>query len=194
MNVITLTQLDNGTKIPAVSGKVHKAFPAEHKVGTTDDGRDYDFWSQSIQLADSSGQIRCSLGLNNETEVVAQGQQISISGQVGEWKGVKQLQRCKIVTAAAQKSQNAPQSSQTCPQAQRDTQSQIIRQNALSHATALVAAGKMGILAFWNFTQQCAEYSATGDIPKVKPVSGQDNSDILDEPNVNDKIDQDIPF
>jgi hypothetical protein len=171
LNIQQILALDNGIKGVVVSGKVTKAFPAEHKTGTSaSTGKPYDFWSQNIIVIDATGSITCGLGLNDSIEAVVGGQSITVSGTVGDYKGAKQLQRCKIVMAAPQPSgTDAPKTLQNAPQqANRggtDVGIQIIRQNALSHATALVVAGKIGLGDLFQWASDFAAYSEGGRKP-----------------------------
>lgn len=131
---------------------------------------------QTVIITDASGETKLTLFEPAAFANLPEGSTVSFKGKIetNEYNGTKTLQSgfAKLSGAPQEGATSAPESA---PQAaassnpnQRDMQ--IIRQNALSHATSLVVAS--GVNSIFDaqadvfvLAEKFANYSATGEIP-----------------------------
>jgi hypothetical protein len=164
MNISVALQLNVGE--PAqIQGTVKKAFSATERTSPKDGST---FWTQGFIVADSTGEIQCSVA-GNSSPGITLGENVTVSGKINQYSGRNgQVTELKGKLVARQQSQQAPQGTQQAHHAPSDKDGQIMRQNALGHATALVVAGKVGMDELFQYAVKFAAFSATGAVPGTR--------------------------
>lgn len=204
MNIATLKTLDKGTKIPRLEATVKASFKAEHRTGTTANGKPYDFWGQNVILQDSSGEIKAAFGWNSQGEAL-NGQAVPVvcSCVVDEYNGQKQLKSCKLLPAEKTYTQ-IPQAQATLPVAPTngngDKDAKITRMWAAGQTVALIVGGNLDPSENVLMLNQFVAWAEKGIVPALwREAKNNSDSAHLAADKINEEIDasmaeEEVPF
>lgn len=78
MNIAQIMDLDVGMKGITCSGRVTWANEPKNITGTTNQGKDYDFWSQFIVIEDTNGKIGVSIAVETDQRSVKKGDTVTV--------------------------------------------------------------------------------------------------------------------
>ena len=195
MNIVEVRQIADGTKV-FLSGMLAGGGPqaniieaAKQITGTSpkcikpdNPAGNYSFWTQNILLSDSSGRIRVSVNLGNDSSFAFHAGMlntpVTIEGQVGSFTGqngiTKTIERAKVKSATPAPAATPPstpppqQPAQNTPQAPvNDTGTVISRQSARRDAlTFCVGEPNIGVDDILQIAESFHQWAMTGTTPQ----------------------------